>query len=191
MSHFSATPLDPLLVTMDIAAGRMSPPGPTMVRRMADLEGLFADQAAWARSVESDNPVVYEVSSSPVPEVPRELPHSITTIFPGACSNELYMTKGHQHPDPQGEIYLGLSGVGGLLMYDGTRTEWLEMRPGTIGYIPPGWAHRSVNTHDEPYRFLAVYPGGAGHDYGWVLKHGMGSRVVARDGGVHLLPDPR
>jgi glucose-6-phosphate isomerase len=158
---------------------------------MADLEGLFADQAAWARSVESDNPVVYEVSSSPVPEVPRELPHSITTIFPGTCSNELYMTKGHQHPDPQGEIYLGLSGVGGLLMYDGTRTEWLEMRQGTIGYIPPGWAHRSVNTQDEPYRFLAVYPGGAGHDYGWVLKHGMGSRVVARAGGVHLLPDPR
>jgi glucose-6-phosphate isomerase len=51
------------------------------------------------------------------------------------------------------------------------------MEPGTIGYIPPGWAHRSVNTGSEAYSFLAVYPGGAGHDYGWVLQHGMGQRV--------------
>ena len=88
------------------------------------------------------------------------------------------MTKGHQHPDPQGEIYLGLAGVGGLLLHDGERTEWVDMAPGVIGYIPPSWAHRSVNTGDEPYKFLAVYPGSAGHDYGWVVEHGMGKRAL-------------
>jgi glucose-6-phosphate isomerase len=62
------------------------------------------------------------------------------------------------------------------------------MTEGVIGYIPPGWAHRSVNTGDEPYSFLAVYPGSAGHDYGWVLDHGMGSRVL-RDGDGHRLVD--
>ena len=77
---------------------------------------------------------------------------------------------------------------GGLLMFDGERTEWLDMLPGTIGYIPPGWAHRSVNTGDEPYAFLAVYPGGAGHDYGWVLEHGMGSRAYRAASGVDLRP---
>ncbi len=54
---------------------------------------------------------------------------------------------------------------------------------------PPGWAHRSVNTGDEPYAFLAVYPGGAGHDYGWVLEHGMGSRAYrGADGSTDLRP---
>jgi glucose-6-phosphate isomerase len=56
------------------------------------------------------------------------------------------------------------------------------MSQGTIGYIPPGWAHRSVNVGDEPYRFLAVYPGNAGHDYNWVLQNGMGYRVRSGDG---------
>jgi glucose-6-phosphate isomerase len=32
------------------------------------------------------------------------------------------MTKGHQHPDPQGEIYLGLTGVGGPLLFPTSRT---------------------------------------------------------------------
>ena len=128
---------------------------------MSALEGLFLDADAWAAASAGDDPVVYTVTSSPVPEVDRELPQSITTIMPGDTSGELWMTKGHQHPNHQGEIYLALKGRGGLLMFDGERTEWLDMLPGTIGYIPPGWAHRSVNTGDEPYAFLAVYPGGA------------------------------
>jgi glucose-6-phosphate isomerase len=87
------------------------------------------------------------------------------------------MTKGHQHPDPQGEIYYGLAGTGGIIMFDGKQTSWIDITPGKIGYIPPGWAHRSINTGDSEYKFLAVYPGSAGHDYLWVLKNGMGLRA--------------
>ncbi|WP_255953692.1 glucose-6-phosphate isomerase family protein [Streptomyces odontomachi] len=189
MSQAATPPIAPMALTLDVAGGRLSPEGPTLTRRMSDLEGLFEDAGAWRAARDAGDPVVYEVTSSPVPEVPRELPQSVTTIRPGACGGEFYMTKGHQHPDPQGEIYLGLAGSGGLLMFDGERTEWLDMAPGTVGYIPPGWAHRSVNTGDEPYRFLAVYPGSAGHDYGWVLEHGMGRRVRrAAQGGVSLAP---
>ena len=187
MTTFAVPPITPMSLSMDPATGTMSPAGPTLTRRMSDLEGLFADSQAWAADC-ADNPVVYEVSSSPVPEVARELPQSITTIHPGTCGGEFYMTKGHQHPDPQGEIYLGLAGTGGLLMYDGTNVEWVDMAPGTIGYIPPGWAHRSVNTGSEPYKFLAVYPGSAGHDYGWVLEHGMGRRAVSESGRLSLVP---
>lgn len=53
---------------------------------------------------------------------------------------------------------------------------------------PAGWAHRSVNVGDEPYRFLAVYPGSAGHDYGWVLTHGMGLRARRSADRVELVP---
>jgi glucose-6-phosphate isomerase len=188
MTQFDTPPIKPVALTMSIADGKITPEGPILTRRMTDIEGLFTDKAAWSASCDADNPVVYEVSSSSVPEVARELPQSITTIAPGTCGGEFYMTKGHQHPDPQGEIYLGLAGTGGLLMFDGENVEWVDMAPGTIGYIPPGWAHRSVNTGDEPYKFLAVYPGSAGHDYGWVLDHGMGLRARSEDGRLCLVP---
>ncbi|WP_353808091.1 glucose-6-phosphate isomerase family protein [Agromyces sp. SYSU T00194] len=187
MPEFHTPPIAPFAIRFDADACTLSPEGPTLTRRMSDLEGLFRDHDAWESAVADDDPVVYTVTSSPVPEVARELPQSITTIHPGTTAGEFWMTKGHQHPDHQGEIYLALTGTGGLLMFDGERVEWLEMRPGTIGYIPPGWAHRSVNVGDEPYAFLAVYPGGAGHDYGWVLEHGMGNRAYrAADGSLDL-----
>ncbi|WP_156761363.1 glucose-6-phosphate isomerase family protein [Microbacterium karelineae] len=188
MTEFQTPPIDPFAIRFDAESATLSPEGPTLVRRMSDLEGLFADADAWRAAVADGDPVVYSVQSSPVPEADRELPQSITTIQPGTTAGELWMTKGHQHPDHQGEIYLGISGTGGLLMHDGERTEWLDIEPGTIGYIPPGWAHRSINTGDEAYRFLAVYPGGAGHDYGWVLEHGMGRRAYAGAAGVELRP---
>ena len=187
MADFAPQPVDPGRVDVDVGAGTLRPEGPTLVRRLSDLEGLFRDQDAWRRDVEDGDRVVYQVSSSRVPEEPRELPQSITTILPGTCGGELYMTKGHQHPDPQGEIYLGLAGTGGLLLHDGERTEWVDMAEGVVGYIPPGWAHRSVNTGNGPYRFLAVYPGSAGHDYGWVVEHGMGRRVMRTDTGHRLV----
>ncbi|AZC12656.1 glucose-6-phosphate isomerase family protein [Microbacterium sp. ABRD28] len=187
MPDFRIPPIAPFAITFDAEALTFDPPGPTLTRRMSDLDGLFADRAAWENAVADDDPVVYTVVSTPVPEIERELPQSITTIHPGRTGGECWMTKGHQHPDHQGEIYLGLAGTGGLLMFDGERVEWVDMRPGTIGYIPPGWAHRSVNTGDEPYSFLAVYPGGAGHDYSWVLAHGMGRRVYRKaDGSIEL-----
>jgi glucose-6-phosphate isomerase len=177
VSTSATPPLQPFTIRFGGDNATLEPQGPTLQRRMSDLEGLFADRRAWERAVADGDPVVYTVVSSPVPEVARELPQSITTIFPGDTGGEFWMTKGHQHPDPQGEIYLGLEGRGGLLLFDGERAEWLDITPGVIGYIPPGWAHRSVNVGDQPYRFLAVYPGSAGHDYGWVLTHGMGLRA--------------
>lgn len=189
MPEYRQQPLQPFAIDFNSTTLTLEPQGPTLVRRMSDLEGLFADHQAWATAAAGEDPIVYSVQSSPVPELPRELPQSITTINPGVVSGEFFMTKGHQHPDAQGEIYLALAGVGGVLMFDGQETRFLDMKPGTISYIPPGWAHRSINTGDEPYAFLAVYPGVAGHDYGWVLEHGMGNRVYKNDdGAVSLVP---
>lgn len=156
----------------------ITPAGPTVRRRMSELEHLFADATAWQGAVNNGDPVVYEVAASPIPEAEGELPQSITTIYPGDVGGELYLTKGHIHTAPRGEIYIGLSGVGGLLTYDGHSPVWIDIAPYKIGYIPPGWAHRSVNVGESPYRFLAVYPGDSGHDYNWVLEHGMGHRVM-------------
>ena len=186
MADFLPPPVPPLAIRFDPHTALAEPSGPVVTRRMSDLEGLFADTATWERLRADGDPVIYSVASSPVPEIARELPQSITTINPGDCGGEFFMTKGHQHPDPQGEIYLGLAGKGGLLLFDGQRPDWIDMSPGMIGYIPPGWAHRSVNVGSEPYRFLAVYPGSAGHDYQWVVEHGMGHRVWRSAAGFEL-----
>lgn len=190
MGSFATPPLTPVALSFDVKAPSFTPDGPVLTRRMSDLQGLFARDDLRAQAAAGEDAIVYTVHSSPVPEVPRELPQSITTILPGDVDGEFFMTKGHQHPDPQGEIYLGLEGSGGLLMFDGEHTSYLEMAPGTIGYIPPHWAHRSINTGDVPYKFLAVYPGSAGHDYQWVLDHGMGHRVYRgdADAGYRLAP---
>lgn len=187
MSEFAKLPILPTQISMDIASGALIPSGPTLTRRLSDLKGCFKNQSAWEIEVNKTNPVVYQVISSLVPESNRELPQSITTILPGNCDGELYMTKGHQHPDPQGEIYYGLEGQGGIILFDGKKTSWLDITPGKIGYIPPGWAHRSINTGQTPYKFLAVYPGCAGHDYQWVLDNGMGLRAFKSNNNFELI----
>ncbi len=188
MADFAVPPIRPFGIAFEASTGAVTRAGPVLTRKLADLEGLFQDGDAW-QAVRTSDEVVYTVHSSPVPEVPRELPQSITTIYPGDVAGEFYMTKGHQHPDPQGEIYLGITGLGGLLLFDGSEYEWIDMAPGTSGYIPPHWAHRSVNVGSaEPYRFLAVYPGSAGHDYQWVLDHGMGARAKRLGDAFELVP---
>lgn len=186
MSEYSKLPVSPTQISVDIANGKLIPSGPALIRKLSDLKGCFQNEDAWKKNVEQDNKIVYQVISSIVPESKRELPQSITTIYPGVSGDELYMTKGHQHPDPQGEIYFGLEGTGGIIMFDGQQSLWIEIIPGKIGYIPPGWAHRSVNTGTDAYKFLAVYPGSAGHDYQWVLDNGMGLRAFKKNNSIDL-----
>ena len=186
MSEYSKIPISPTQISVDLSNGKLIPSGPKLIRRLSDLKGCFKNGDAWKKEVDQEDQIVYQVISSIVPESARELPQSITTIYPGNCGGELYMTKGHQHPDPQGEIYFGLEGSGGIIMFDGKQSSWIEITPGKIGYIPPGWAHRSVNTGDDAYKFLAVYPGSAGHDYQWVLDNGMGLRAFRKNNNLDL-----
>lgn len=188
MTTYSVPPIAPMKISFDFATGAVTPQGPILTRKMSALPGLFAREDLRLEAAAGQDPVVYTVQSSPVPEIGRELPQSITTIYPGTVGGEFFMTKGHQHPDAQGEIYLGVGGVGGLLLFDGNQTAWIDMADGVIGYIPPGWADRSVNVGTSEYRFLAVYPGSAGHDHQWVLDHGMGNRVHAGSEGHMLTP---
>ena len=186
----------PFAATLDAATGDVEPQGPITERRVSDLQGLIADEAAWRHAVDHGNPIVYRVVAAPVPEVAGELPFSITTIEPGAIGDEYYMTKGHAHMTkghahaaPEGELYVGLVGRGVLLLFDGREARFVEMGRGVAGYVPPGWAHRMVNVATEPFRFLAVYSGTAGHDYEVVARTGMGARVVRSTDGYQVTPD--
>ena len=59
-------------------------------------------------------------------------------------------------------------------------------------YVPPGWAHRSVNTGSgEDLVTFFVYPGHAGHDYGSIESQGFRKLVVERDGAPCIVDNAR
>ena len=67
-----------------------------------------------------------------------------------------------------------------------------EIRPGKVLYVPPRWAHRSVNTGAAADLItFFVYPGHAGHDYGSIEKQGFRKLVVARDDRPAIVDNPR
>ena len=100
--------------------------------------------------------------------------------------HQFFMTKGHYHTVVQtGKVYLCLRGQGLMLMKlgDGCCC-WEPFSPGQLVYVPPYWAHRSVNTGDEPLISLCLYPGDAGHNYGDIQTDGFPRRVFLRQGQV-------
>lgn len=174
------TAVEPFSLLLDLKTGALKPHTSRTERRVSDLRGAFADTQAADELVASGDPLVYEVLEYGVPEEVGQLICCTTVLHPGRVGDEFFMTKGHFHAlRATGEVYLGLSGEGCLLLMteDGARSE-TAMGPGTVAYVPPGWAHRTVNTGTAPFVFFAVYPAQAGHDYGAIDRSGFTRRVM-------------
>lgn len=131
-----------------------------------------------------DDPVIYKVWNVPIPEVSGDLQHCSTVIMPGLVGSQYFMTKGHYHMRRDtAEVYICLRGEGRLLMEtESGQREWRVMKPGTVCYIPLYWSHRTVNVGAEPFIFVSVYPGDAGHDYHTIETNGFAQVVLADEG---------
>ena len=91
------------------------------------------------------------------------------------------------------EVYYCLQGQGVMVM-ETPEGEWAveELRPGRVLYVPPRWAHRSVNTSSEQDLVtFFIYPGHAGHDYGTIESRGFRKLVLERDGEPRVVDNPR
>jgi glucose-6-phosphate isomerase, archaeal len=163
---------NPLRVMLDFPSGSMTPGSATtvnasLVRRLSDMAGAYQDQAAVRAALDSgDDPVIYTAFDADIPPEPGHLLFRTTIINPGTIGSEFYMTRGHHHVHDSAEFYLGMSGEGIMLMEsrDGD-VATQPLVPSAAVYVPPGWAHRTVNTGDVPLVFLAAWYGDAGHDY--------------------------
>lgn len=184
----STTQLDPFALALDFQSGALEPYTTRIERRVSDMRGAYADGDALEGLVADGDPLVYEVLQYDVPEEVGQLICCTTVLHVGTVGDEYFMTKGHYHSDrATGEVYLGLSGSGYLLlMTEDGGSSAVPMGPGTAAYVPPFWAHRTVNTGDEPFIFFAVYPGQAGHDYGSIEQTGFAQRVLATSEGPTL-----
>jgi glucose-6-phosphate isomerase len=66
-----------------------------------------------------------------------------------------------------------------------------RLTPGAMLYIPPYWAHRSMNIGATDFVFLSAYGTDAGYDYAAIARTGFASIVVERGGRTEIVPNPR
>lgn len=163
-------------------------------RRLSALKGQFHDEAAYARLLAEGDVLLYEVYEIQRPDVAGELPNGLSIVHPGKVGDEYFMTKGHFHSVLEtGEVYYCLKGEGVMVMETPEGAWAVEpLRAGSVLYVPPRWAHRSVNTTaDEDLVTFFVYPGDAGHDYGTIETQGFRKLVVERDSRPAVIDNPR
>jgi len=181
--------IQPFSVLMDLECGRLPEAGNHVVRRASAMKGHYADEDALERLIrEEDDPVHYQVFETPVPEEHGHLATCISVLHAGVVGAECFMTRGHYHTLREtGEIYLCLRGEGLMLMK--TRDGAFASEPMTRGamvYVPPYWAHRSVNTGADDLVSFCVYPADAGHNYGDIEDQGFPKRVFKADGRIEM-----
>ena len=164
-----------------------------IVRRLSDMAGMFADERTFGDLLAQGDPIMYQVYEIRRPEVAGELLHGTSIVHPGRVGDEYHMTKGHFHAVLEAaEIYYCLQGQGMMVM-ETPEGDWAveELRPGRVLYVPPRWAHRSVNTGpQEDLVTFFVYPGHAGHNYGAIERRGFRKRVVEREGRPQVVDNP-
>jgi glucose-6-phosphate isomerase len=179
----------PFGVDFDLVHGIMKNPDVHIVRLASSMRGHYKDAKALEAQIAAGDPVQYEVFEMKIPQQVGQLQFCISKTWPGTVGGECYMTKGHYHQVPgTAEIYLCLRGEGYMLMKlaDGTSSAE-RYYPGRMVYVPPFWAHRTVNTGEEPLISFCVYPGDAGHNYGDIEKEGFPLRVFKRAGKVEIV----
>lgn len=164
-----------------------------IVRRLSAMRGQYLDAHTF-QAMLSGNPVLYEVYEIRRPELAGELMSGLTIIHPGKVGEEYFMTKGHFHTLlATAEVYYCLKGDGVMVM-ETSEGEWSveELHPGRVLYVPPRWAHRSVNTSlREDLVMFFIYPANAGHDYGTIEQQGFRKLVLERDSRVQIVDNPR
>ena len=164
-----------------------------IIRRLSAMEGQFSDTEAYGRALAEKDRVLYEVYEVERPEEAGELLHGLSIVLPGKVGNEFNMTKGHFHTVKEtSEVYYCLRGEGYMVM-ETPEGDWAvePFKPQSVLYVPPRWAHRSVNTGEDDLVFFFVYPGNAGHDYGSIEKQGFRKLILDRDGQPVIVDNPR
>jgi glucose-6-phosphate isomerase, archaeal len=165
-----------------------------VVRKLSSLNNQFLDQKSYLKSLAENDSVVYQVYEVDRPKVQGELLHGISVVHPGKVGDEYFMTKGHFHTVLNtAEVYFCVRGTGFMVM-ETPEGDWAveALRQGLVLYVPPRWAHRSVNTDlNEDLVTFFIYPANAGHDYGLIEKQGYRKLVIERNGNPIIVDNPR
>jgi glucose-6-phosphate isomerase len=167
---------------------------PTTKRKLSQMKGMFADDAAYAEMLKQGDPVVYEFHEMGVPEHAGDLAFGCSITYPGKVGHEYFMTKGHFHTIlDTAEIYYCMGGHGYMLL-ENPEGDWSaqELTPGKAVYVPKRYAHRSINVSaTEPLFTFFVFRADAGHDYGTIETKGYRKLLVETDGKPTAIENPK
>lgn len=188
----SENTLKPFVLDFDLKTG-LSKSKESTKRKLSQMKGMYADDAAFEAAVQNNDPLVYEFYELDLPETPGNLLFGTSIVYPGKVGNEYYMTKGHFHTILEtGEVYYCLSGHGAMLM-ENPEGDWdiQYFTPGQVVYVPPRYAHRSINLGNEPLVTFFTFRADAGHDYGTIETKGYRKLVVEKDGKHAIIDNPK
>jgi glucose-6-phosphate isomerase len=174
---------EPATCSISMLAGTMTGSTGRYAKRLSDLRGIYADDAALTALIQTTgDPVVYDVCDFRPSADPGDLIFGVTRMSPGKVAREFFLTRGHVHAKAnRPEVYYGQKGFGVMQLEspDG-ETRIVEIGPQTICYVPPFWIHRSVNTGMDDLLMMFSYPADSGQDYGIIERsRGMRHRVVS------------
>jgi len=188
MPHEGLTALAPALLhhRIDVQAGTISG-GVAVDRYLSDLRGCFVDEVAYEAALQRGDDLVYSVTTGVEDTADGGLCFGLGVVQPGRIGQEYYLTRGHYHAWREAaEVYLGVRGSGGLVLENDAGAErFVPFGAGEIVYVPGSTAHRTVNTGNEPFTYLGIYPAKAGHDYASIADDNFSLVVtVGPDGPV-------
>lgn len=182
----------PFRIDFDLKNG-LSKTAKATVRMLSQMKGMYYDCAAYEQALKEGDRPVYEFYELNAPEKPGDLAFGTSITYPGTVGDEYYMTKGHFHTILEtGEVYYCLSGEGCMLMENpegDVRVE--QLTPGQALYVPPRYAHRSINTGETPLVTFFVFRADAGHDYGTIETKGYRRLVVKHGGSPKVIENPK
>lgn len=166
----------------------------TSKRYLSNMHNMYADEEELCKMIKKSNELVYEFHEMGAPEKPGDLAFGCSITYPGKVGNEYYMTKGHFHTILEtGEIYLTMSGHGYMLL-ENPEGDWSaqELAAGKMMYVPPRYAHRSINVSaDQPLFTFFCFRGDAGHNYGTIETKGYRKLMVEVDGRPKIVDNPK
>lgn len=180
MNHFNWD--SSFTVDFDLMTG-FSKTAFTTKRYLSQMSDMYHDTKAVQIILEENNPLIYEFYELGCPERAGDLAFGTTILYPGKVGDEYYMTKGHFHTIlDTAEIYFTLSGEGYMIM-ENPEGDCIEMplKKGEAIYVPRRYAHRSVNTGDQPLIMFFTFAGDAGHDYGTIETKGYHKLIIDKD----------
>ena len=181
------------VIDYDLKTGLSKSDAETSKRRISHMRGMFADEAATEALIQNGDPLVYEFYEMGAPEKDSDQAFGTSITYPGKVGNEYFMTKGHFHTIlATAEVYYCLSGEGFMLL-ESPEGDWSAqpLKSGVMVYVPPRYAHRSINTGTVPMVTFFCFRGDAGHDYGTIETKGYRKLIVEQDGKPVVVDNPK
>ena len=180
--------MEPGVCQVDVARGELVGATNRYVKTLADLEGLYEDEAAFriAEATGSDGGCL---RGHRLQALDRRRRHDRRRHADAAGQGRARIFP-HPRPHPRerqssGNVLWRERTRRDAARISGRRDPHGRIAPRTLCYVPPFWIHRSVNVGDDELVMTFAYPADSGQDYAIIEEAGgMRSRVV--DDGTRL-----